>query len=110
VKRRLCIIKQNAFQEAFQKCKKWGITLKGTVCENDVSYLIKLFCSQFSLFLNTPRIVIALHVIAPNLIIEFLLIISQILQNYSSVVLLGHHNYLNIVMPLAGMDIHCYIK
>ena len=61
--RQLRAIKQNAFQEAFQKWKKrWqpaiasgGTTSKGIVCENYVSYLIKLFYSQFGLFLNTPR-------------------------------------------------------
>ena len=57
-------IKQNVFQEAFLMWKKhWKCTVAsggdcfgGTVCENDVSYLIKLFYSQFGLFLNTPRI------------------------------------------------------
>ena len=36
-----------------------GTTLKGTVCEKIVSYLIKLFYSQLSLFLNTPRIAVS---------------------------------------------------
>jgi hypothetical protein len=29
--------------------------IEGTMCENDVSYLIKLFYSQSGLFLNTPH-------------------------------------------------------
>ena len=55
-------IKQNAFQVASQKWKRrWkpavgGDYFEGTVCGNDVNYLIKLFYSQFGLFLNTPRI------------------------------------------------------
>ena len=61
--RQLYAIKQNAFQEAFQKWKKcWqcavasgGYTLKGSVRENYISYLIKFFYLQFSLFLNTPH-------------------------------------------------------
>ena len=32
-----------------------GTTWKRTVCENVASYLIKLFYSQFGLFLNTAR-------------------------------------------------------
>ena len=56
-------IKQNTFQRAFQKWKKhWkpvvasgGDHFEGKMCKDNVSYLIKLFYSQFSLFLNTPR-------------------------------------------------------
>jgi hypothetical protein len=59
----LYAIKQNAFQEAFQKWKKhWkpavasgGDHFEGDSGENNVSYLIKLFYSQFGLFLNIPR-------------------------------------------------------
>ena len=59
----LRVIKQNAFQEAFQKWKKhWNPTVasggdhfEGDSGKNDVSYVIKLFYSQFGLFLNTPR-------------------------------------------------------
>jgi hypothetical protein len=61
VTRQLGTIKQIAFQEAFQKWKKrcqhpvasGGDYFEGTVCENDVSYLLKLFYSQFGLLLNT---------------------------------------------------------
>ena len=57
-------IKQNAFQEVFQKWKKrkyavasgWDY-FEGTLCENDVSYLIKLFYSQFGPFFEHPSYV-----------------------------------------------------
>ena len=57
--RQHCTIKQNTFQK-WKKRWKCAVAsrrdyFEGTVCENDVSYLIKLFYSQFKLFLNTPR-------------------------------------------------------
>ena len=54
---------------------------EGTVCKNDVSYLIKLFYSQFGLFSNTPRMCIWYMHLACKRITVYLAEINQTNKN-----------------------------